>query len=270
MSWTEEVDRRVFAAVRLLDAVTGAPLSGAVSVTSDEVELRSNRSGLIVITGLKSTSPLGLMSEAERTEFVMSRGYSLQIDAGGPPPSSLPFVLTVTDRSGNYLDRRCALRIVPRLLTDPLSKPTPLDRDMMVSARAQAWPGNAVIRATVTLSGVPLPGALVVIRRTTGNEILARGMSDANGEALILVPRIPVSTWVDADHDGRVDAGEVTTTVTSVRLLATFDPANWDAANRRLLQVPEPDLLQVAAGLPRRTSTFNVSAGGTFRQVVAF
>lgn len=270
MSSIDLVDRRVFAAVRLLDAVTGAPVSGAFTVSSDEVELRSNRSGLIVITALKTPSLTGLMSEAERVEFVTSRGYSLQTDTGAAPPSSLPFTLLVTDRSGRYLERRCALRIVARLLTDPLAAPVPFDREMMLSSVMQPWPGNVVIRASVSLAGVPLPGVLFNVRRASGNEILARGMSDTNGEALILVPRIPVSTWVDSDADGLVDAGEVTTTTTSVRLIAAYDPANWNPATRTLINVPEPDVLQATAGLPRRTITFSVASGGTYRQVIAF
>lgn len=270
MSTIDLVDRRVFAAIRLLDAVTGAPIQGAVTVSSDEVELQTNRSGLVIVTGLKRPSATGLMAESELTEFVASRGYSLQLNFGAAPPSSLPFNLEVSDRSGRYLSRRCALRIVARSLSDPLARPTPFDRDMMPSPIMQAWPGSAVLRVTVTQAGVRLPGVLLLIRRSTGVEVLARSMTDENGEGLVLIPRLPVSTWVDTDRDGQVDAGEVTTSATSLRLAAIFDPSNWDASARSLLQLPEPDLLQATAGLPRRLYTLSAVAGGTYRQIVEF
>jgi len=96
----------------------------------------------------------------------------------------------------------------------------------------QNW---AIIRASVTLSGTNppqgLPWAYLQVVQNSNNAVLATGVSDTNGEALLAV----IGLTVQPNTSG---SGPVTTSVTPATVTAFFDPttlselAGW---------IPDPD-----------------------------
>lgn len=201
MMETERVEVRALAAVRFVDAVTGLRVTSPLVVRASGVEWMRNLQNWYVV--------------------LKARGISA------------PFELVVTDPAGRYLPRRCTVPF-PRD-PDPAragradSLFRPVDVRLFRAPNAPTAPGWAVVRASVTHreSDEPLPGALIrVVRRHPPRAVLARGMSDARGEALVAVPGIPVTTWEESSD--RVLTAEV-----EVRVQVYWDPEGGE--------VPDPD-----------------------------
>jgi hypothetical protein len=81
--------------------------------------------------------------------------------------------------------------------------------------------------------------------RGAGNVLLARGLTDWRGEALVPVAGVPITTW-GAD-DGDVVVTEIAATVQAIHVaaLGTRTPAAQVAAGRApaALPCPDPDVL---------------------------
>src|SRR5207237_1781644 len=91
-------------------------------------------------------------------------------------------------------------------------------------------------------------GALILVVKTAGGVPLARGMTDARGEALVAVQGIPITTF--AEHD----SGSVLETEIAVFLELIFDPA--------APVPPDPDDLENRRGdLTLRTAPATLAAG---------
>jgi hypothetical protein len=202
----ELMQDRVFGAVRFLDGTTLLKVNGNLNVQAPNVLVRRNRSNLYVIW-----------------------------DA----PANGAVVFTVNDPSSNYLSRRFTVTL-PRDL-DPAHASQassifqPQDVLLLPSPMAPASPGWAIIRARVKKAGVDtvLAGALIRVTDTSDQTLLARGMSDARGEALVLVPGVPVTTFDSG-------AGAVMATEIDVSIQTVFDPA--------LSGIPDPDDLDARKG----------------------
>ena len=113
---------------------------------------------------------------------------------------------------------------------------------------SSAW---AVIRATVVREGGEqgLGGALIRVSRANDGEVLARGMSDARGEALVAVPGIPVTTWETAP-------GPVMGTEVDVQVDVVCDPGGGPA--------PDPDHLEAnRTTLPNSRTAIKLASGRT-------
>jgi hypothetical protein len=94
---------------------------------------------------------------------------------------------------------------------------------------------------------VTLSGALIRVLRSSDSVLLASGLSDARGEALVGVPGIPKTLWQEG-------AGPVLSTELDVTI-ETF----WDAAATGL---PDPDDLEARrAALLSATTTAKLSSG---------
>lgn len=260
----ENAQRHVFGALRFVDEVTGAPVSGTLRVTSPDVELSTNRSGLFVLRRFAPGVVAPYMSEAEQAEFVHTRRYQLLFDNGNALPNSVSFALTVSDPAGRYLERACALRLVAQ--PADAAAQGPFDRALMPSPSARPGPGHAVIRVSVVRNGRGVPGALVDVQRVGSNTVIARSTTDAVGEALVLVGRLPVSTWTDTDNDGIVDAGEITTGLSALRVRLTVDEDTLDPSGT-LKGPPEPDRILFASNRTRRTSNLSAAPGATHKVV---
>ena len=222
----EQVQWRVLGAVRPLDAVTGIrvlrPL--AISPPAGVTGVR-NQSGMWVITG------------APGMESVV---HSIQPPPFNPPAPQ-PVVFTVSDPQGVYLPRRLVVRL-PRdpnpanqAHADSLFRP--VDAAMYPGPTSPVSPRWAVIRTTVKgrQPGSVAPGAL--IRVLHNNVVIARGVADARGEALVAIPGIPITMWSVAPS-----TKVITTTVFLVVQVI------WDEAAAGLL--PDPDDLEKRSGLP--------------------
>jgi hypothetical protein len=185
----ESLERRVLAAVLFVDGVTGAVVETPLVIEGMGLRWLRNRSAVWVLT------------EAPGLESHVS---AFAAPPGAPPPGSIKQMLTVRDPTGRYLPRRTELAIPrnadPAVADQPDSLFQPVVVPLYPSATAALAPGWAVLRLTVTgaTPGSRLRGALLRVQRASDDAVLARGISDDRGEALVPVPGIPVTTWSDA------------------------------------------------------------------------
>jgi len=249
----ERLDHRVLGAVRLVDATTLAPLDGPMVVTAPDARLVRNRTGLYVI---RSWSRLAAHEEAFDAPPV------------APPPGSESLTIAVRDPSGRYLSRQVAVALPrepnPARAEEVISLFQPVDVPMYPSASSPVSANWVELRATVreTASGDGLGGAL--LRVVTAAGVLARGLTDWRGEALVPVAGVPITTW-------STGPGAVVVTEIPASLECYFDPG----AGTRTPAVdvragiapaappqPNPQAIEDArAGLPQTVTPVVLAAG---------
>jgi hypothetical protein len=233
----ELCERRVLGAVRFVDAATRSRILEPLRVRAAGVRFVRNQSGHYVIFAAP-----GL--EAHARSF------------GAPPAepalASVPVALEVADPAARYVTRRSVIRLPrdpdPAHSNEPGSLFGAIEVTLFPSPSARTRPGWAVVRGSVVEAGTdrPLGGALLRVVRVSDSTLLARGMSDARGEALVAVPGIPVITFGEG--------AAVTETTVDVALSAVFDPAAGAVA--------DPDDLEARrAALPTRSFNGRLSSG---------
>jgi hypothetical protein len=209
--FSESVDRRVLGGVVFIDAITGASVVDPLAVTSIDLQLRPNRSGVYAIFDAPGFSDL-------TTQFNPA-------DTAWRPGKS--FEIAVRDPSLRHLARRARVLAPQSLTVAFVPQPVPL----YASPSAMLAPNWAVVRASVTgASDSGLPWAVLQVIRSD-NSVAASGMTDARGEALLAVMGLGVQVSANA-------SGSVTETTIPVTVQAWFDPgvlaqpADW---------IPNPD-----------------------------
>jgi len=229
----DRLERRVLGAIRLIDATTGRPLHRPLSVSAEGVRFLVNRAQLYVI----SQAP-GL--EAHTTAF--------EAPPDTPAPGSRPIEITIDDPLGEYLPRRATIPL-PRIPNPDADEPdlfAPEAVSVLPSPNAalrQNWSG---VRLSLRLGDEqPVRGALINLRRHGAeedeDELVASGLSDERGEALVILPGLPVSRSAGASEPAEepqpgADDGEVTTPETPVTLEIVVDPdLPWPADPTRLM-----------------------------------
>jgi len=249
----ERIESRVLGALRCVDAATGADIAtplhlGALDGTAT---FTRNTSGLQVIT---AWAPLA----AHRDAFEQPPAV--------PAIGSQSLGIAIDDPSGRYLPRIATIAL-PRD-PDPEAEPDeslfhPIVVPMYPAAAAAVGPNWSVLRVTLSEdgSGDALGGALLRVLRN--GDVLARGMTDWRGEALVAVVGVPVMTFGDDDNAVIVDAINVT-------LEAVFDPdagSRLTAADIRNRRTPpsrptvDPDALETqAADLPNASRALAIAA----------
>ena len=237
----EFVDRRVLGGFRCVDSITGKTVVAPLTVNSSALTIRPNHSGTWVVFN-------GAGLAALTNDF--------------QPPSVWPnptvFEISIQDHSGTYLPRRATLQIPAKLApaSDPASVFNPQIITLCVTPSAQAGANWAVIRASVLRAGTtPMQGladTLVRVTRTSDNVVLATGMTDARGEAMLAVPGLGVR----ASSSG---SGAVLEATTAVSVTAYFDaaaltqPAGW---------LPDPDeMLANLGGASVKSATQTAQLG---------
>ncbi len=205
----ERQESRVLGALRCVDASTGAPIDRLLDVRSLDTapaRLLRNRSGLYVIRDWAAMA---------------AHADTFPLPPALPAIGSLRLRLAVSDPTGAYLPRIVSLPL-PR---DPAAGPM-LGPDSLFVPKAVALypaPGAAtganwsLLRVSLSDSGNgdALGGALLRVRRN--GVVIARGLSDWRGEALVAVVGVPVTTFSDDENAVVVSAIEVS-------LDAVFDP----------------------------------------------
>jgi hypothetical protein len=221
----EHVDRRVLGALRFLDAATGRRIGAPLRIAAPGVRLALNRMGDYVI--------------------FEAPGFEAYTAAFLDPPAvaSARIEMTVEDPEGEYLPQRVAIDL-PR----NLDRKTPEDRDradasdsvfraietpLYPAPAARVAPSWALVRATVLRQGTTetLAGALIRVLDRNNNAVMARGLSDGRGEALVAVPGIQVTNWNQAPGPGPVTTHQVAVTIETI-----FDPAARGFPNPRDLE----------------------------------
>lgn len=248
----ERSEWRVLGALRFVDATTRVPIERGLRVEAPGATLLRNRSGLYVIRHWDVLA-------AHESEFVSPPAV--------PALGTQSLSLSVADPSGNYL--AVAAQVALPRNPDSAQANTagslfqPVVVPLYPSASAPVGANWAVLRVslTETASGDALGGALLRVH-ANGN-VLARGLTDWRGEALVPVVGVPVTTFSD-------DANAVVITEIGVTLHAAFDPAagsRTPAAEVRAgrapapLPVVDPDALDSAFNtLPRTQLALNIAA----------
>jgi hypothetical protein len=215
MSLHEVIDTRVLGAMRLMDAPTGAVIRRPLVVSSVDAKFIRNRSYHYVVT-----AAVGLEHHTAAFEQ--------------PPP--LP---DVGDIQVGVQVRDLMQRYLPRLLTLALPRdPLPANADqpgslfvavpvsMYPAATFPLHPNWSAIRVSLEIEGgpgLPLHGALLRVIRVSDDTVLARGISDARGEALVIIPGIPITNFASSTDEDDVDASGpvvITDTAAVVEVIA--------------------------------------------------
>jgi hypothetical protein len=227
------LDRRALAALRFVHAVSGIPVTRALSLSAPGARFVRNRSGdwaLLEAPGFAD--------------------YSANFDTA-PAVAPTSITLAVTDPLGEFLPRRIQLSL-PRnadpaqaALADSVFQPQRIALHPAPAARPEHdW---ARLYASVTTdAGTPAAHALLRVERTADNTLLATALADARGEALVAIAGIPLTPWDEGD-------GPVLGTDIEVRVSAFHDAA--------ITAFPDPDDLTARrAGLATISAVIRVAA----------
>ena len=223
----ENVDRRCLGALRMIDRVTGNELNRPVRVTAPGLRFFLNRSFLQVISQAKGLEAhLGVFETPPDEPDALTREFTLSIE----------------DPSGEYLPRSASIDLP--LVAAPGEENslfTPIDINLFVAPAAHASPNWSIIRASIyNLDDMeaedPVAGALLRVLDANG-QLLMSGVSDQRGEAAVIIPGIPITTFstgTEPDGDPETDpnddedwlaAGSVIETETPVTLEIVVSPA---------------------------------------------
>lgn len=205
----ERSEARVLGALRMVDAATGADIDSGLRVRAldGSASFVRSRSGLQVIA---HWAPLAAHAAA------------FESPPAQPAVASRQLRVAIEDASGRYLPRTVALALPrdpdPAHALQDGSLFRPIVVPMYLASAAATGPNWSVLRVTLTEegSGDALGGALLRVRRN--GDVLAHGMTDWRGEALVPVVGVPVMTFGEDENAVVVDA-------INVALEAVFDPA---------------------------------------------
>lgn len=232
--------RRIWCALRFVDAATQRLVDGPLELRSPGVRWQRNASGLFVAMQIDAPPE-------RRAEFAAYEA------AFHPLPAVAPLALagTVADPLQRFLPRRFALAL-PRS-PEPAGRDaprfTPIDIVLDPSPAAKLQPTWAVLRVSLRRAGRPAASAALRLRRAADGAPLGRGLSDARGEALVVAAGLPLLN---------VGAGVVVVQrEIAAELVVSFDAAAPAG------QPVDPDALAQAAGVVRVTVARNVSSGRT-------
>jgi hypothetical protein len=194
------IERRVLGALRFVDAPTGLTVTRPLRLAAPGARFLRNRLGLYVIMD--------------------APGLGAHTRAFAKPPAtpalaSLSLSVEARDPSGRYLSRLARLQL-PR---DPepaaaaaQSLFAPLEVALFPAPAAPASPGWAIIRASVRgPDGAGLSSALLRVLSGDAGPLLASGLSDARGEALVMAPGLQL--FAPGTGDGPVLANTVSVTL---------------------------------------------------------
>jgi hypothetical protein len=255
----ERQEHRIVAAMRCVDATTRVSVDVPLQVDVVNARIQRNRSGLYVIVAADA-----LASFADSFD-----------EQPATPLGSVTLTATIRDISGRYLPRLAALSL-PR---DPSPLNAALDSSLFKPIEIEMHPASAaplganwsVLRVSVSAAtgGDALGGAL--LRVLNGSTVLARGMTDWRGEALVPVPGVPVTTWSD-------DPNAVVVTEIAAQLEVVFDltaGTRTSAVDVRAGRAPavlplvDPTVLENnSATLPHATQSVQLAAGRS--QTISF
>ncbi|QDE84155.1 hypothetical protein BHS07_22790 [Myxococcus xanthus] len=226
----ERTESRALAAIRFLDAETQRPLSEPITIEGQGLRFARNVRGLHVVTDAPGFSD-----------------YAASFELPDPLPAAAAFTLVASDPTRRYLARSFTLELPRDATAPPTGQPLPpdsvfrpVDVTLYPSPLMRPSARSAVVRLRVVdVHDTPLPGALVSLA-LADPEITRWGLSNERGDALILVPGIPIADWSNPEAP----------------IHFTFSlAAAWAAST----QPPDPDALSL--DFHPLSSTLDVAAG---------
>lgn len=257
----ELLDRRVLGAIRLLNAATGLPLPDAIKINNPGSKFLRNPRGYYVIQGILGNASL----EAHTKDFLTPPNT--------PEIVSVSLSLQIMPLNKQYLPRRYTLKLPrdpnPVNIQQENSLFKPVDVRLFLATNAPTAINWAVLRATVKEKDTNqrLPWALILVLRNGVSAPIARSLADWRGEALIAVPGVPATTWVEG-------SGPVLTTEIDITLEVIFDPTVQTIPDgvdfSRLTDpnqdyLPDPDDMEARRGSLRSGSVADKLAAGSDR-----
>ena len=192
----ERIEQRVLGALRLIDRVTQTPLTRSLRLTSSNAGVVRNMRGYYVVN-----HAAGL--EAHTAAF--------QQPPALPELGAKPYTFEINDLQKRYLPRLTTLRLPrdpnPANVANANSIFKPIDVAMYPASTATLSYNWSTIRASVSQGPdhLPLRGALLQVIDAADGLLLASGISDARGEALVIVPGVPITKFADAEDEGEGD-----------------------------------------------------------------
>jgi len=230
--------RRVWGAVRFVDAASASTIESPLDVRAPGARWRRNPSHLHVLTQLDAPPVRRAEFEARESAFEPV-----------PPVAPLALSVQVSDPAGHYLPRAFQLDL-PRADL-PAGPQAPRFQALQVvldaASAAPLLPTWAVLRISLRHNGQSAPQAALRLQRPGGGAVLGRGSSDARGEALVVAAGIPM---LSAGAGALVVQREV-----DAELVISFDPVADPA-------VPiDPDALALRAGVVRLTVAHRLASG---------
>jgi hypothetical protein len=235
----ERVEQRVLGALQLVDRVTQTPVMRAMNITAESATLVRNRRGYYVITQAD-----GLETHSE----------AFTSPPAAPALEANEYHFVIEDMQKRYLPRLLTLRLPrdpdPNHRSNDNSLFRPQDVAMYPASTAPLSHNWSTVRVTVEQVGSsPVRGALIQIIDPAEDTLLASGISDERGEALVIVPGVPVTKFADeGDGGGGHGGGEppVLVNTLAVRLELSLTPGSpWPV---------DPDLLEQNHVAHRRAS----------------
>jgi hypothetical protein len=191
-----------------------------------------------------------------------------------PPPlpeiEANEYIFEISDSNKRYLPRLVTVRLPrdpdPSHLGNDNSLFTPQDVVIYPAATTLLSHNWSSIRVSVAQPGnSPVRGALIKIFDLEDNAVLGSGISDENGEALVIVPGVPVTKFASeedggGDGQGNDDESPVIVNTLPVRLELSLDSTSpWPG---------DPDLLEQNHAANRRVSMDLVLSTGRMERVV--
>lgn len=189
------IDRRYFGVLRCVDKATGFPLNRQMRLASDDMEFVRNRSSLYVI---------------KQATGLADYGDSFESAPDLPANESLSFSVEVLDPLAEYLPRLIQVDLPrdadPDNASDASSLFKPVNVELYAAPNARIMANWSTVRVSIhrddpDLGLVPVAGGLLRVVRESDDEILSSGMSDQRGEALVIVPGVPVTQFADEEAD---------------------------------------------------------------------
>jgi len=239
---TEAVDRRVLGGFKLVDSITGRTVTGGITVTGAGLRIRANRSGIWAVLDAPGLS-------AAANDFA---GTAAQLPVQN-------FTIKVSDPAKYYLPRQATLSLpAPVAPVGTAGIFTPQKVTLFAGPGAGAGINWARLHLSVAKAGTaPAQGlgyALIQVTATANNAVLAMGMTDLRGEAMLAIPGLGVT----ANPEG---GGSVTTNTTAVSITAFFDTTNFTQSTGWL---PDPDQMLLnlkGASVKSATQAAQLSSG---------
>jgi hypothetical protein len=224
-------DRRILGGFRCVDAVTNLSVLNRLSIASGPLVVRPNRSGVYAFFD-------GPGFHDFTTQFLAPISW----------PVSTPFEVTIRDPRLRYLPRRKQVQ-VPQAL--PIAAPQ--DVTLYPAPSAAVQPNWAVVHASIVNKANPDTGlAWAALQIISAGKVLATGVADARGEALLAVAGL----GLQVSSSG---GGAVTETTIAATAQAWYDPA---VAGRPLNWIPNPDdILQNLSATSWKTGSEPVQLG---------
>ncbi|SMF27524.1 hypothetical protein SAMN02745866_01751 [Alteromonadaceae bacterium Bs31] len=224
----EAINRRVFAALQMVDAATGQMIFSPIQLQGEGANIFRNKSGFFVIKELHGASE-----------------YSASFETpAAPPVGSMELTLSCQDPKRKYLERTLSLSLPrdanPANSDNADSLFNPLVVELYRDVHAKTLVNWSLVRVVATDSGEPVVGAFIQVVRLSDDQLIGRSISNQQGEALVIIPGIPITEFSEGDDEEDEDDSEEEEAVViqdiNVRVeLSLADPPQWPV---------NPDVLQ--------------------------